>query len=150
LRDVFRPLLTSVEGRAVDRFNWHVTLAFIGDLDETSIPELQLKAAAIEVQPFRLRFERLTYWPRPKIACLQAMRVPPELQQLKSDLDAMLQIFGVEPELNEYRPHITAVRAARPFEPVQLARPVDTQWTGFELVESVSRPGGVQYRPLKQ
>lgn len=150
MRDIFRPLLSSIEGKAIDRRNWHVTLVFIGSFPEEKVPELLIKCAHIDVEPFRLRFDRLAYWPRPKIACLQTMTVPDELKQLKSDLEQMLLPYDIEPEQLEYRPHVTAVRAARPFEPVRLARPVELQWSGFELVESISMPGGPQYRPLKQ
>jgi 2'-5' RNA ligase len=150
LRDTFRSLLSSVEGRAIDRRNWHVTLVFIGEFRAELIPELLIKLAHVEVQPFRLRFDSLTYFTRPKIACLHAMTVPDELKQLKADLESILLPFNVPPEDLEYRPHITAVRAARPFEPVRLARPLELHWSGFELVESISMPGSIQYRPLKQ
>jgi 2'-5' RNA ligase len=150
LRDTFRPLLSSIEGKAIDRRNWHVTLVFVGEFSEELIPELMVKMAHVQVQPFRLRFDRLSYFTRPKIACLQAMTVPDELKQLKSDLENLLLPYDVPPEDLEYRPHITAVRAARPFEPVRLARPLELNWSGFELVESISMPGSIQYRPLKQ
>lgn len=150
LRDVFRPLLSSVEGKAVDRRNWHVTLVFIGAVAEQQLPELLATVEQVQVEPFRLRFDRLAHWPRPKIACLQALRVPDELTRLKVELEKVLRPYGVQPEEHEYRPHITAVRASRPFEPVRLARPVEMQWSGFEVVESISVPGSVQYHPLKQ
>ena len=150
LRDIFRPLLTSIEGKMVDRRNWHVTLVFIGEFPESQIPELLVKLAHVDVPPFRIRFDRLSYFPRPKIACLQVMKVPDELKQLKSDLETALLPYGVAPEDLEYRPHITAVRPARPFELVRLARPLELHWSGFELVESISMPGSIQYRPLKQ
>ena len=150
LRDTFRSLLSTVEGKMTDRRNWHVTLVFIGEFDAELVPELLVKIAHVEVQPFRLRFDRLSYFTRPKIACLQAMTVPDELKQLKADLEALLLPYNVLPEDLEYRPHITAVRAARSFEAVRLARPLELQWSGIELVESISTPGNIQYRPLKQ
>jgi 2'-5' RNA ligase len=150
LRATFRPLLTSIEGKMIDRRNWHVTLVFIGSFPEASIPELLVKIDHVEVQPFRLRFDRLSYFPRPKIACLQAMTVPDELRQLKSDLESILLPYDIAPEDLEYRPHITAVRPARPFELVRLARPLEMHWSGFELIESISMPASIQYRPLKQ
>lgn len=150
LRDIFRPLLTSLEGTMTERHNWHVTLSFIGEFPEKSVSQLLVKMAHIEVQPFSLRFDRLNYLPRPKIACLEAMTVPEELRQLKQDLESMLLPFDVPPEKFEYRPHITATRRARPFETIRLARPVELLWSGFELIESVSVPGGVRYHPLKQ
>ena len=104
----------------------------------------------IRTEPFRLRFDRLCFWQRPRIACLQAMSVPPPLAALVVDLNGVLERFGVAPESGSYRPHITAVRRARSFEPIVLARPLELNWSGFELVESVSGREGVQYHPLKQ
>lgn len=150
LRDTFRPLLSTIEGRAIDRRNWHVTLVFIGAFKPELVPELLLKIAHVDVQPFRLRFDRFEYFTRPKIACLQAMTVPEELKQLKADLESVLLPYEVPPEEHDYRPHITAVRAARPFETVRLARPLELHWSGVELVESISSPGSIQYCPLKQ
>lgn len=150
LREVFRSLLSPVEGKVVDRRNWHVTLSFIGEFPEQKIAELQSRLAKIEVQPFRLRFDSLNFWPRPRIACLNVIKVPEELQQLKMDLDALLATFDVAPEDLVYRPHITAVRAAQSFQPIRMARAVELLWSGIELIESISGPGSVQYRPLKQ
>ena len=72
LRDVINSVAKTVEGRAVDRRNWHVTLPFIGELDERQIPDMQELAAQVQVEPFRLVFDRLEYWARPKVACLAA------------------------------------------------------------------------------
>jgi 2'-5' RNA ligase len=150
LRDTFRPLLTSIEGKMVDRRNWHVTLNFIGEFPADRIAGLLTELEQIEVQAFRLRFDRLSFYPRPRIACLEALTVPDALKQLKQDLESMLLPYGVEPENLEYRPHITAVRSARPFPTIREARALELQWSGFELIESISMPGGVQYRVLKQ
>ena len=67
LRDVINSVAKTVEGRAVDRGNWHVTLPFIGQIDERQIPDLQELAAQVQVEPFRLVFDRLEFWARPKV-----------------------------------------------------------------------------------
>ena len=134
----------------VYRGNWHVTTAFIGDFPEARVPELQARAAEIAVEPFRLRFDRVEFWPRPKVACLVGSTVPPELQRLVDAQNSLLADFGITVEDRTYRPHITVVRTARPFETQRLAQAAVIEWTGFELVESISQPGGAIYRPLKQ
>ncbi len=111
---------------------------------------LQEEAAAIAVTPFCVRFDTLDYWPRPKIASLVAQAVPPELRALVEQLNAVLRRSGVAVERRRYRPHITLVRKARPFEPMHFAQPLATNWDGLRLVESISRPGGVVYRPIDQ
>lgn len=150
LRDTLRPVLTSVEGDATDRRNWHVTLVFIGDFPEEQIPFLQAAAAGVERDTIRLRFDRLTFWQRQRIACLHPLTVPPALERLVGSLTHVLSDFDVTPEERVYRPHITVARRARVFDDVLLTRPIDLEWDDFELVESVHATGGVSYRPLKQ
>ena len=150
LRDVINSVAKTVEGTAVDRRNWHITLAFIGTFPEDRVPYLLERAEQITVEPFRLSFDRLEFWPRPKVASLCAAMVPPELQALVDSLNAALVDLGIEPEDRTYRPHITVARNARPFTTERLAQRSVTEWSSFELVESVSVPRGAYYVQLKQ
>jgi len=150
LRDQISPLAKLVEGQVVYRGSWHVTTAFIGRFPEADIPDLLARAAQIPVEPFRLRFDRVEFWPRPKVASLVAPTVPPELQRLVDAQNALLTDFGVMVEDRTYRPHITVVRRARPFETQRLAQPAVVEWSSFELVESVPQPGGADYQLVKQ
>jgi len=150
LRDWAAPMVKDVEGKVVFRGNWHVTLAFLGDTPAELVPGLKEQAEAIPFEPFRLRFDRIEFWARPKIACLVPSIVPPELQQLVSQLNAVLTDVGMPPEDRTYRPHMTFVKGARQFEKQRLAQPLTFEWTGFELLESISERGDVRYMPLKQ
>lgn len=150
LRDVITAVAKTVEGRAVDRRSWHVTLAYLGEFPEEQVPDLLARAGEIEVEPFRLTFDRLEFWPRPKIACMAAATVPAELETLVASLHGLMQDVGLVPEDRTYRPHITVVRNARPFATERLSQRETTEWSGFELVESVGGPGGATYRPVKQ
>lgn len=150
LRNAISPVAKLVEGSAVYRGEWHVTLAFIGDFEERRVPELQQAAAAIQVEPFRLRFDRAEFWPRPKVAVLVAQTIPGELENLVNSLNSVLTDAGVLVEEQRFRPHITIVRRARPFETQRLAQPITVEWSGFELIESVSERGSRSYYPLKQ
>lgn len=142
--------MSSVEGVAVDRRNWHVTLVFIGDIGEERVPDLRSAVADVDPGTVRLRFDRLSFWQRPKVAVLQAMTVSPELERLVTSIEQRLAPFGYTPRERTYRPHITVSRKVRTFPEIRLARPVELQWTGIELVESVSVRGELHYRPLKQ
>lgn len=148
LRNALRPVLTSVEGTAVDRRNWHVTLVFIGSFPEAQLPFLEAAAGEVACEPMRLRFDRLAYWPRPKVACLLPLTVPPALEALAGSLESLLKPFGREPEERIYRPHITVARRVRTFDNVQLTSPVDLEWSGFSLVESQTLPTGAVYQPI--
>ncbi len=150
LRDVINSVAKTVEGQAVDRRNWHITLPYIGAFEEAGIPALQDLAGKIQVQPFRLGFDRLEFWARPKVACLVGATIPTELEFLVASLQEILLEVGVIPDDRTYRPHITVVRSARAFTTERLAQRTTTEWSGFELMESVPGPGGVSYVPLKQ
>ena len=150
LRDYIAPIAKLVEGQHVRRDNWHVTTAFIGGFEDRLIPELRARAAEIVVAPFRLRFDRVEFWPRPRVACLIAPAVPAELEHLVFALNEVLAGFDVPVEERRYRPHITIARRVQRFETQRLAQPALTEWSGCELIESVPQPGGVAYRPVKQ
>jgi len=150
LRDPISSVAKSVEGRHVDRRDWHITLAFIGPFPENRVPILHEKAAEIDVEPFRLSLDRMEFWPRAKVAVITAPVVPPEMQRLVDQLSAMLAKVGIQPEERRFRPHITVVRNARTFATERLVRRATVEWSSFELIESTSGPGGATYVPLKQ
>ena len=82
--------------------------------------------------------------------CLLADSVPSELIGLVGSLESAARTYGFKPEKRPYKPHLTIARKARFFEPITLAQPVELHWSGFHLIESVSTPAGVQYKPLDQ
>lgn len=150
MRNIINPALSVVEGTAVDRRNWHVTLVYIGAFAEEKIPDLQVAISEIEPFEFRLRFDRISFWQRPKIASVHPRNMPSELEQLVTSIEQKLAPFGFEPNTRTYRPHITVARNARTFPDQPLTRAIDLQWSSFQLIESLSSSRGEQYRPWKQ
>ena len=148
MRDFIAPVTKLVDGKAVERREWHVTLVYIGDLDERYIPELQDAAKTIQFEPFQLRLDRMEFWPRPKIAAMVPPRTPPVLEKLVEDLSGIVFSAGVEVQQRVYRPHVTVARNARPFETERLPQSASTEWSKFELMESIRDRGGRIYRPL--
>jgi 2'-5' RNA ligase len=144
------PYKANLAGKWTLRSNWHVTLVFIGGFPNKDIPALQRAAGNIRCQNITLRFERIDYWKRPKIMCLQADFVPNPLLELVKSLESAAKPLGFEPEKRPFRPHMTIARKARFFEPITLAQPLELHWSGFDLVESHPTSIGVQYKPLKQ
>lgn len=149
LRNTITPVAKLVEGSAVYRGNWHVTLAYIGEFEESLIPALLQAARSLPFEPFRLRFDRAEFWPRPKIAVLAAQTVPPALERLVEALKVLLVTADVAVEDRMYRPHITIVKNARPFETQRLSQAAVVEWSGFELIESERSHGQTVYRPIR-
>lgn len=144
------PCKADLTGKWTLRSNWHVTLVFIGGFPERHIPALQDATARIRPSPINLNFGRIDFWKRPKIMCLQADFVPNQLIDLVRSLESAAKTFGFRPEKRPYRPHMTIARGARYFDAITLAQPVRLQWSSFRLVESVSTPAGIRYKPLDQ
>lgn len=143
----YRPKLA---GTWTEPANWHVTLFYIGEFPEDDIASLLTAAHKIECPSLDLRFESIYFWKRPKIICLFASQIPRQLLGLVRSLDSAANMFGVKPEDRPYRAHMTIARKAQSFEPITLAQPLELHWSRFHLIESVSTPSGVKYRPLDQ
>ncbi len=150
LRDVIAPAVRLIDGRAIPRDNWHLTLLYVGDFPEVAIPGLLQQAAALHVDPFNLRFDRVEFWPRPRVACLIPASVPTELARLNQQLKNLLNDAGFLMEDQRFRPHVTVCRNARPFETQRLAQPLTIEWSKFELMESTRVRGETRYVPVKQ
>lgn len=150
LRDIISPMAKLIEGVATVRGNWHVTLAFVGEFPEEHVPELLDATSKIEVEPFRLRFDRIEFWPRPKLACMVGKTVPPELTRMVDMLGTVLSGFGIHPENYAYRPHITVATRAKAFETQRLAQPAIIECSEFTLIEAHTHSRTVTYRPVKQ
>ena len=148
LRNTISPVAKLVEGSALYRNAWHVTLFYVGEFDEERIPALKASAAEVPFEPFRLRFDRAEFWPRANVAVLAPQIVPPELTQLVEGLTEVGAAHGIRNEDRVYRPHVTIVRRARKFETQRLTQPLMLQWTGFELVESESNRGESSYHVI--
>ena len=148
MRDFISPVVRQVEGQPTDRREWHITLSYLGAIDEALLPQLIASAKQIEFEPLRVRLDRMEYWPRPKIAAMVPPRVPPDLERLVEALNGLSFAAGVLPPERVYRPHVTVVRNARPFETERLAQSAVTEWSSFELLESTRERGVATYRPL--
>ncbi len=80
------PYRAGLAGKWTARDNWHATLVFIGGFLVSDIAALQVAARKIRCPAINLRFERLDYWARPKIMCLQADFVTDQLIWLVKSL----------------------------------------------------------------
>ncbi|MGB5132151.1 MAG: RNA 2',3'-cyclic phosphodiesterase [Steroidobacteraceae bacterium] len=144
------PAVASIDGQPISGSNLHVTLAFLGRVPISRIPEIIRIGARGDYKPAKLNFDRLEYWPRPKVVAALADAVPDAGQKLVDTLWERLIPLGVEREERAWRPHFTLVRRVRR-PPPKLTIPA-LPWTcdRLALVESVSGPDGLHYTPLAE
>ena len=97
--------------------NIHVTLKFLGDVDERRIPAVSdaIAAAAKDILPFQLSAEKMGVFPdfkRPRIVWVGSVLDRPAFE-LYNNLERNLKELGFEPEDRAFRPHLTVGRVAR-------------------------------------
>jgi 2'-5' RNA ligase len=135
-------------GRASFADTLHLTIVFVGSVDDASVPAIREAGDAMRWERFTLSLDTLGSFARAGIAWAAPRSVPAALEQLNGDLVAALTARGVATETRPYRPHVTLVR--RCVEPV--AAPIDPpiDWTvdGVVLMSSRLLSEGPRYRPI--
>lgn len=151
--------------RRVKPHNLHVTLKFLGDVEDARIPAVitALKNASSQVRPFDLAVAALgTFGPRKAPRVLVAgCDGGKDLVILHARIEQELEPLGFETEPRQFRPHVTLARTderkrrhgegLRPIE-VLLNRPDWSEETfgtvridSISLVSSLLGAGGARY-----
>jgi 2'-5' RNA ligase len=97
--------------RWIDPENYHLTLRFIGDIDDVLAHEIASMLDQVKRRGFELRFDGLSSFggrrPRAVIATMQPVA---PLLELQAEHERIMQRVGLEPEGRKYSPHVTLAR----------------------------------------
>jgi 2'-5' RNA ligase len=97
--------------RWIDPENYHLTLRFIGDIDDALARDIAGLLGRVQRRPFELRLDGLSSFggrkPRALVASVTAV---PQLLELQAEHERLLQRLGLEPEGRKYIPHVTLAR----------------------------------------
>ena len=97
--------------RWIDPENYHLTLRFIGDVDEMVAQEVALMLGRVRRDAFDLHLEGLTSFggrkPRAVVANVAPMQA---LLDVQAEHERLMQRIGLEPEGRKYTPHVTLAR----------------------------------------
>src|ERR1700761_3250709 len=133
---------------------WHVTLVFLGEVDDGTRAQLVRELEKVRQPGLTLRMERLGVFERAGILHAE-VEVSPGLLRLYESVAAAVRRVGVEVEERPYRAHITLARSRnkdgrKTIE--RLGRAAEKQrlegrWRAAEflLYESQLSPGGSRY-----
>lgn len=128
---------------------YHLTLAFLGEIEPRQAEAAERAASEIRVRPFRLQLDTVGHFEGPNVVWIGPQGLPAELTQLKAELDRELLRFGLPVVAGKFTPHITCMRGVREAPD---APPVRIDWTvsEFVLVKSVLKPGMSRYRIVQR
>ena len=129
------------------RADLHMTLHFLGQVDDSRRDGLLDLGASLRGLPFSMVIDEIGYWPGPQVLWAGPTSLPGELIALHRQLGDGLLSLGFAPDERVYRPHITLARKVS-HEPRSLPlQPLTWVVGGFVLAESL--PGVLPaYRPL--
>ena len=150
LAELRTALSPQAPGHWLSPSRYHVTLAFLGAVAGTRMPELISMAARIRSPGFCLELDRWVWWPRSRVLALVPRSPPPELLHLAQGLTAELAHIGFESDRRDFQPHLTMARDVR-LDPgaLPLTKTIALRFEQFCLVASGLSPAGSRYEILR-
>jgi 2'-5' RNA ligase len=97
--------------RWIDPENYHLTLRFIGDVDDLIAHEVASMLGRVKRGAFDLHFEGLMSFGGRKPRAVVATVAPAQaLLEVQSEHERLMQRIGLQPEGRKYTPHVTLAR----------------------------------------
>jgi 2'-5' RNA ligase len=97
--------------RWIDPENYHLTLRFIGDVDEMTAQEVASMLGRVQRGAFEVHLDGLTSFGGRKPRAVVASVAPePQLMDVQAEHERLMQRIGLEPEGRKYTPHVTLAR----------------------------------------
>ena len=136
LAQVGESLAELAGGRAQPAGKIHITLAFLGTLDEEAAENAALAAASINAAAVDMTIDTVGSFRRAKVGWAAPSAPVESLAKLQADLAGRLRSRGFQLEDRAFTPHITLVRKLG--RPVPRAPLPAIQWQShaFTLVET--------------
>jgi|SRR2546421_5059610 len=132
-------------GRITRPENLHVTLAFLGGVEEARVAEVERAAGEVAMQAASLVLDRPGYWKHNRIAWAGASAPPPELGAFVAELREALRRAEIRFDAKPFVSHATLLRDAREPRATPELAPIEWRLSGFALVQSVTLPRGSRY-----
>jgi 2'-5' RNA ligase len=97
--------------RWIELENYHVTLRFIGDVDDSMAQDAAQVLGQVKRSAFSLHFEGLaSFGGRKPRAVVASVAPEPALLDLQAEQERLMRRIGLEPEPRKYTPHVTLAR----------------------------------------
>ena len=121
--------------RWIDPENYHVTLRFIGDVDDDLAQEIAWLLGEVRRKDFELRLDGLQSFGGRKPRAVVAVVAPSQsVMELQAEHERLMRRVGLDPEVRKFTPHVT------------LARLRDT--SSFEVAEYLSARAAFRSPPF--
>ena len=148
INQLSQPVMQGINGKIIPHENWHITLAFLGNVDMPTKQCMQQVAATVQGSRFSLSLDQLGYWPKPRILWIGTSQTPDALHNLVTNLTTVLQGCGYCPDTRPFQIHLTLMRKATRIKTLLPITPVAWSVEDFCLVRSVTDSNGARYEVI--
>ena len=129
--------------RRVSPENYHLTLAFVGEVNMSKLGALQQIGRDQRAAACTMKVEAFDYWPEPQVVVAVARETPPALIGLSSRLHRDLKLRDgaqnprpLAPTDASLHPHVTLARKVAQAPVLQAMSPIHWSARSFSLVRS--------------
>jgi len=135
-------------GKVIPPENLHLTLLFLGDIQDELAMAILSGTDTIQCPKFRLKLSRFGSFKRSGVFWLAPDNIPGELITLVNNLSELAVMNNIAVEDRPYRPHMTLARKIKTQIHLE-SQDFAMQVSKFSLVESKTLPQGAKYSVLK-
>jgi 2'-5' RNA ligase len=122
------------DARRIPSDNFHLTLAFIGEVAASQLPALQRIGGTQRAPECAISFDEYEYWSEPQVVAAVVRECPAALSELSSALHRALSRSG-----GPLRAHVTLARKVAQAPVLQALSPIQWNVRSFSLVSSDTR-----------
>ncbi len=143
--------------KKVRKQNLHLTLKFLGDVDEKKLEEIKQTLKTVNYVKFEISLKNIGFFPNKefiKVVWIGIEKRRNEVIGLQKQIDQKLEKCGFRPEIN-YEPHLTIARVKSIKDKKEFLDKIkeikfkdNFSVSKFELMESNLSPSGPVYKEL--
>jgi RNA 2',3'-cyclic 3'-phosphodiesterase len=137
-------------GRVTRAETIHLTLAFLGEVDDQKIQTAISAGHAAAGQAHALPIEQARYWEHNRIVWVGPHEIPAPLAALAADLKGLLVREGFALEQRAFAAHVTLIRKARAPRALPALPALEWPVEEFALVRSQLSNEGSRYEVLER
>jgi RNA 2',3'-cyclic 3'-phosphodiesterase len=135
-------------GRRIPVNNLHITLVFLGNIDDKKTDCIIESARSIGCGKINLTLNRIGWWKKAQVVWFAPSVIPDKLVTLAGNIASSAGDCGIRVDRRPYQPHMTLVRKVKISRSLPEITPIHWSVDKFALIESTTALSGVRYEPV--
>ena len=136
----------------------HITMKFLGDINEDKVEPIALAMSEIKCKPFEARIEGIGVFPKPSYVRVVWLGAQGDFDTLHSEVEHVLSPFKFDKD-GDFTPHATLARVKQPVNRIELMEKIKNigdadlgtfNVSSISLKKSTLAPRGPVYETLNE